>query len=911
MRSIVCLVRFCGIGVGMATYVETCKCKGMHPSGVVGLHHNLRSDLVGRLLKDRHAARFLIAPKGYGKSSLAYEYAHIVFGFEHVFWLRCTSPCFLRDLDAGSLFVQMKSADSDARLVVFDDVPSLDPERTRAFAELMDGLLDDGCEVMVACIPSVDTFSHLQLDSTVLTGDDLLLTDDEIQMERIRGNLAVPSAEGVPRSQRAPLLVWGHASAGELLRGMRDEELSGEFELAVFMMLVLQEGALSELRPVLPGKRIEEELAYIGSMYPHLGIDVDEGTFDCLSATVGEVVSAGRVSIATVASASAQHERHDFCMQTACMLLGRGMASRACDFMGCCAEKQTVSTWLHECGWQVLCACAPLGLLTLLDKVPAKSDAGAAALRTLEAWALFMLGERERSVKAVHAAALSKDASWEDVAAAAILLAHLEGTSATGKDAGPSSGSASVALERALSLRGMQLEAGEAEAPHAGNSCPVVPACIDWGTFAELEASRDSEADYMKTWDALVRERSEDGPATQAMLVSAAWLFDDLSKDAVAGEPSRAGDVKTFMETGSIGRVVSFVAATLCGSDGAGAFMWPTGVAALALDGFLGENPYIFNDTVSPSLVGNARKMSISLVEQAASLGKSLEVKAKAKGEFELTHPDAFRKGARTASQNASLRVSTPPLNISLFGGLDVWIGDDAQDVRTPVRKKVKTALAMLALGRGREIAKRRFTEELWPDSDEDSRRRSLYSVWSRLKRDLSVGGSCPYLMRTQAGYKLDFRHVTTDMEDFDDLCKTLLFGSGGRILWEEMYEKVSNEFAEDMLTDITGVGYIDSMRARCRAQMIDGLVAASVRLAREGESSAAAWFAREALRRDNSREDAYIALMEAQIASHQRGAALDTYFECRKYLSEQLGIDPSQKVMELYRSIIETEAKL
>ena len=47
---------------------------------------------------------------------------------------------------------------------------------------------------------------------------------------------------------------------------------------------------------------------------------------------------------------------------------------------------------------------------------------------------------------------------------------------------------------------------------------------------------------------------------------------------------------------------------------------------------------------------------------------------------------------------------------------------------------------------------------------------------------------------------------------------------------------------------------------------------------------------------------------MEAQISSNQRGGALETYFTCRRFLSEELGIDPSMKVMELYRSIIECE---
>ena len=53
---------------------------------------------------------------------------------------------------------------------------------------------------------------------------------------------------------------------------------------------------------------------------------------------------------------------------------------------------------------------------------------------------------------------------------------------------------------------------------------------------------------------------------------------------------------------------------------------------------------------------------------------------------------------------------------------------------------------------------------------------------------------------------------------------------------------------------------------------------------------------------------DTYTTLMEAQIAAGQRTAALDTYFACRRYLADELGIDPSAHTVRLYRDIIEAE---
>ena len=70
----------------------------------------------------------------------------------------------------------------------------------------------------------------------------------------------------------------------------------------------------------------------------------------------------------------------------------------------------------------------------------------------------------------------------------------------------------------------------------------------------------------------------------------------------------------------------------------------------------------------------------------------------------------------------------------------------------------------------------------------------------------------------------------------------------------------------------------------------------------------AALWFAREAAGRDRSREDACAALMEAQLGAGQRAAAIDTYLSCRRYLAEELGIDPSPSIVALYRSAVEAE---
>ena len=87
----------------MSTFLKAAACEGRRPRHLAALRCHLRSDLISRLLHDRQVARFVVAPDGFGKSSLAFGYAETVFSFKHVMWINGKSPCFLRDLDAGIL----------------------------------------------------------------------------------------------------------------------------------------------------------------------------------------------------------------------------------------------------------------------------------------------------------------------------------------------------------------------------------------------------------------------------------------------------------------------------------------------------------------------------------------------------------------------------------------------------------------------------------------------------------------------------------------------------------------------------------------------------------------------------------------------------------------------------------------
>ena len=341
----------------MSTFVETCFCRGRGPLGITTPHHHDRPDLIATMLRERHVARFIVASHGFGKSSLAFEYAQIVFAFQHVFWVKGTSPCFLRDLDAGTFVDAVLRLDRQAALVVWDDVPPLNDERAEAFADVLDTLLGQGVESVVTCTPSADRFASLERDRLLLDARELLLTDTEMQMEGQAGRLPKQWEYECIDALRIPCVRWHEGNAQALLaRGLQAEELPGDVWLVMLTLLLLEHGSLDDLLQFLPLERAEEALHEIARAYPLFGVDERTGLFHTLDIDAELVLDAFARRIDALAAASLHESRAALCEHVADALLARGRARRACEFAMAASTKKAGAAWLARRGWRLLAA---------------------------------------------------------------------------------------------------------------------------------------------------------------------------------------------------------------------------------------------------------------------------------------------------------------------------------------------------------------------------------------------------------------------------------------------------------------------------------------------------------------------------------------------------------------------------
>ncbi len=84
-----------------------------------------RSTLLSKLVQERRRPRLLVAPSGYGKTTVCSQYVKMMFSDSTVFWCDCSSPCFFRDLQNSEMLNHFSNQANGAAICVFDNVPKL------------------------------------------------------------------------------------------------------------------------------------------------------------------------------------------------------------------------------------------------------------------------------------------------------------------------------------------------------------------------------------------------------------------------------------------------------------------------------------------------------------------------------------------------------------------------------------------------------------------------------------------------------------------------------------------------------------------------------------------------------------------------------------------------------------------
>ncbi|QBI51937.1 AfsR/SARP family transcriptional regulator [Streptomonospora litoralis] len=241
-------------------------------------------------------------------------------------------------------------------------------------------------------------------------------------------------------------------------------------------------------------------------------------------------------------------------------------------------------------------------------------------------------------------------------------------------------------------------------------------------------------------------------------------------------------------------------------------------------------------------------------------------------------------------------------MNFGVLGPISAWSnGGESVPVGGPRQRCV---LGALLVELGKEVTVERLIEYLWDDDPPRTARSVIQVQISHLRR------SFPDVIQTTAGGYLAavgpemvdlhrFRDLVARAGEADDAAEEAVLWDEALACWrgrpfsgtgsEHLYNSVARPLLEERWTAWTS--WVECAFSLHRYTEIVTRVTPLVR-------------------DDPLRERLQYYLIAALFRSGQRASALAAFQECREYLAEELGVDPSPEVMELHTEILrETES--
>jgi DNA-binding SARP family transcriptional activator len=261
-------------------------------------------------------------------------------------------------------------------------------------------------------------------------------------------------------------------------------------------------------------------------------------------------------------------------------------------------------------------------------------------------------------------------------------------------------------------------------------------------------------------------------------------------------------------------------------------------------------------------------------------------------------------------------REGRPLCRVKMFGGFEVTIGPRSISEKDWKKRKARALFAILASRNGHAITRDQLCDHLWPHMDDDRARNNLYVAWSVMKSALqgpdAKSAECPYIEAVGGLCRTVSDVVRTDVDEFDGLVAEAKVAqtSGNAAAAILAYERLADIYRGELLPGDLYDDWFQPMRDRYRHEFCDAMLRGSAIALAVDDAGTALQFARRGLGSDSFREDLYQAALRAQISACQRSAAIETYFECRSKLIDELGLDPSAETRALYDQVLVLEER-
>lgn len=312
---------------------------------------------------------------------------------------------------------------------------------------------------------------------------------------------------------------------------------------------------------------------------------------------------------------------------------------------------------------------------------------------------------------------------------------------------------------------------------------------------------------------------------------------------------------------------------------------WPGGTALVPLTAH--PNPRVRRAAVAPAAVAGHR----ALVPKLAELAED---------------PDSEVAAAARAA-TARLRAHPPPLVIRVLGGFALRRGSwDVEDAAWD-RRVAQRLVHYLLVKRGSFVPDDLLLEAFWPDTAEESARRSLKVAVSCARAVLDTPDAPSVIVSAQRTLGLRLRTAdSVDVDLFEHAAHTGLVAQADER--RRMLERAAALWAGEPLPEERYADWAVAWRENLIAKYADvlrGLVAACHA---DGDHAAATQAARSLVEVDRLDESAHRDLITAYARSGRRAHALRQYLECRRLLVDELGMEPGHETSDLQRRVLAGE---
>jgi DNA-binding SARP family transcriptional activator len=227
--------------------------------------------------------------------------------------------------------------------------------------------------------------------------------------------------------------------------------------------------------------------------------------------------------------------------------------------------------------------------------------------------------------------------------------------------------------------------------------------------------------------------------------------------------------------------------------------------------------------------------------------------------------------------------------------------------------RQLRVLLTLLALNAGRVVPAGSLAGQIWPDDPPGNPGNALQTLVSRLRAELRQAGVGDVIESHPAGYRLAVPPDAVDVTAFETLA-----AQGRRALADGDAEAAARVLRDALLAwrgqplaDAAGCDFADAAAAKLteiHTSVLADRIEADLAI---GEGASLVGELRVLLSADPLAERPRALLMRALYAVGRQAEALAAYHEGRELLADQLGVDPSAQLEQVYLSILRGEKRL